>query len=496
MNFTLSDFSIIKKFLSSGELFCDELTTAYLERIHKAEQINAFLSVFPEQARQRAKEIDRKIRDRHAGPLAGMVVAIKDIIMMAQSRTTCASKMLQSFMAPYDATVVRRLADGDAVFIGKTNMDEFGMGSSNENSAFGPVRNPHDLQRVSGGSSGGSAAAVAAGLCTAALGSDTGGSIRQPAAFCGVTGLKPTYGRVSRYGLVAYASSLDQIGPIARTAADCAEILQVIAGHDEHDATSMATPVDDYRSYLDDDVKGMRVGVPEEYLSEGVAPPVRRAVEEVVRFLDASGARINNVSLPHTPYAIAAYYIIATAEASANLARFDGARYGFREVHTTDLQDMYIKSRSHGFGAEVKRRIMLGTFVLSSGYYEAYYGQAQKVRTLIKQDFMQALAENDLLIGPTCPTTAFAIGEKVDDPLTMYLTDIFTVSVNLAGLPAISLPCGKDEHNLPIGLQMIGGYFQEGMLLRVADFLQRHFSPCDPTTHVPFYANTLTQEAS
>ncbi|MBN2356720.1 Asp-tRNA(Asn)/Glu-tRNA(Gln) amidotransferase subunit GatA [candidate division KSB1 bacterium] len=495
MNVAFSDFDAIKKSLTQGELNCADLTQMYLDYIRQGAQVNAFISVFDEQAPGRAMDIDRKRRHHKAGPLAGMVLAIKDNLVMDQGRTTCGSNILQSFTSPYDATVIQKLTDADAIFIGKTNMDEFGMGSSNENSAFGLVRNPHDGQYVPGGSSGGSAAAVAAGFCTAALGSDTGGSIRQPAAFCGLVGLKPTYGRVSRYGLVAFASSLDQIGPLTRSAGDCAELLQVISGHDIRDATSMDEPVPEYASFLRRDVTGLRVGVPGEYFDEGVDAGVQKSVKAAIGFLQQSGAQVVDISLPHTPYAIAAYYIIANAEASANLARFDGARYGFRAKAPSDLEALYVKSRSQGFGAEVKRRIMLGTFVLSSGYYEAYFGKAQKVRTLIRQDFARAFEKADLLLAPTCPTTAFRIGEKLDDPLTMYLSDIFTVSVNLAGLPALSVPCGKDQQGLPIGLQLIGNHLQEGGCLRVADFLQRHYPPSAPSEYIPSAAGKNDKEA-
>jgi len=477
LNFAFCDYEKIAASLNTGKLSSAELTHIYLRNIQNSGPVNAFISLFAHEATRKAEEIDRHRHDGNPAKLAGLVLAVKDNICMQQAQTTCGSRILRNYRSPYTATVIQRLAAEDVIFLGKTNMDEFAMGSSNEHSAFAAVHNPHDLHCVPGGSSGGSAAAVAAGCCTAALGSDTGGSIRQPASFCGVLGLKPTYGRVSRYGLVAFASSLDQIGPIARSAADCAAILQVIAGPDPSDATCSRTAIPDYASFLNRDVKGLRIGLPQEYFVSGIEAPVRTALQDAASMLKSAGAELIDVSLPHTDYAIAAYYIIATAEASANLARFDGARYGSRSPGAQSLDDLYINSRTAGFGPEVKRRIMLGTFVLSSGYYDAYYGQAQKVRTLLRQDFTRAFEQTDLLLAPTCPTTAFAIGEKTDDPLTMYLSDVYTVSVNLAGLPAISMPCGKDPRGLPIGLQLIGKPFDEGTLLRVTDFLQRHHRP-------------------
>ncbi|MEK6649630.1 MAG: Asp-tRNA(Asn)/Glu-tRNA(Gln) amidotransferase subunit GatA, partial [Bacteroidota bacterium] len=399
-------------------------------------------------------------------------VSIKDAISVGGHRLTCGSKILESFVSPYDATVVARLKAADAVIIGKTNLDEFAMGSSTEHSAFGRVRLPQDESRVPGGSSGGSAVAVRAGLSTTSLGSDTGGSIRQPAAFTGVVGLNPTYGRVSRYGLVAFASSFDSIGPFALTVADAARVLGVIAGRDELDSTSASVPVPDYLSALGTGVKGLRIGIPREYMAEGLGPEVRSAIEAQIDTLRRNGAVISEVSLPHTAYTIATYYILATAEASSNLARYDGARYGFRAKDTGDLTDMYVRSRSEGFGAEVKRRIMLGTYVLSAGYYDAYYGKGQKVRRLIKEDFDRAFAQVDCLVTPTAPTTAFRAGEKANDPLQMYLSDVYTVSANLAGIPGISIPCGADAHGLPIGLQILGRHFDEPMILRVAAFLE------------------------
>ncbi len=473
MDLISRDFFSIREELSSRHISCRELTEHYVKKLSEGAHLNAFISIFPEKALERADEIDAKIAEGKAGRLAGLVLGIKDLLTLRGSRTTCGSRILADFVAPYDATVIRRLAAEDAIFIGKTNMDEFAMGSSNENSYFGPVLNPHDPKRVTGGSSGGSAAAVAADLCMAALGSDTGGSVRQPAAFCGVVGLKPTYGRVSRFGLVAFASSLDQIGPITKSVADAALLLEVIAGVDKNDSTSVNVAVERYTESLNKDVRNLTIGLPKEYFSAGLDVKVAQAIDQAIELLRRSGAQLVEISLPHTEYAIATYYILATAEASSNLARYDGARYGFRHPQAIDLEDMYVLSRSHGFGAEVKRRIMLGTYVLSSGYYEAYYRKAQKVRTLIKRDFDQALAKVDCLLTPTAPTTAFGLGEKVNDPLTMYLSDIYTVSINLAGLPAISIPCGKDARGLPIGLQLIGKAFAESTVFRVADFLEK-----------------------
>ena len=436
--------------------------------------MNAFIAVQGEQALQQAAAVDEKIRRRQAGRLAGMVMAIKDNMAVHGSAATCGSNILKSFRPPYQATVVNRLLAQDAVIIGKTNMDEFAMGSSTENSAFAPTKNPHDLARVPGGSSGGSAAAVAADLCRAALGSDTGGSVRQPAAFCGVVGLKPTYGRISRYGLIAYASSLDQIGTLTASVSDAALLLEVIAGRDPLDATSAPHAVEPFQQAIGQPVKGLRIGIPQEYGAAGLAPDISAALQQTKEKLKKAGAVIIDISLPHTEYAIAAYYVIATAEASSNLARYDGAHYGFRATPSDDLDRMYAQTRSAGFGAEVKRRIMLGTFVLSSGYYDAYYRKAQQARTVIKQDFDNAFTLVDCLLTPTTPTTAFRLTEKIDDPLTMYLSDVFTVSSNLAGLPALSVPVGQDRDHLPIGLQLIGRPFDEMTLLRAADFLHQN----------------------
>ncbi|CUS94582.1 aspartyl/glutamyl-tRNA(Asn/Gln) amidotransferase subunit A [Candidatus Kryptonium thompsonii] len=474
--FDVLTYDQIREKLLSGELTCESIVKRYLEKIKEFERLNAFLSVFEKKAIQQAVEIDEKIKNGYVGKLAGMVIAIKDNICVKDEKCTCASKILENFVSIYNATAVERLLNEDAIVIGKTNLDEFAMGSSTENSYFGPTLNPYDEDRVPGGSSGGSAVAVAAGLSTTALGSDTGGSIRQPAAFCGVYGLKPTYGRVSRFGLVAFASSFDVIGPFGNSTKDVALVLQVIAGRDENDSTSADVPVPDYLSYLDKDVKGLRVGVPVEYFAEGLDDEIREAIEKRLDFLRESGAILEKISLPHTEYNIPTYYILVTAEASSNLARYDGARYGYRSPQAKSLYEMYVKSRSEGFGAEVKRRIMLGTYVLSAGYYEAYYRKAQKVRRLIKEDFDKAFEKVDVIITPTSPTTAFKLGEKTDDPLKMYLSDIYTVSVNLAGVPAINVPAGFDSKGLPIGMQIIGKQFDEGTILKVSDFLEKNFS--------------------
>jgi aspartyl-tRNA(Asn)/glutamyl-tRNA(Gln) amidotransferase subunit A len=472
-----------RRALDSGTTTCEATTREYLATILHKSGLNAFLSVFEERALARAREIDRKHREGRAGTLAGMVVGIKDALCMTQERVTCASRMLEHFVSLYDATAVARLEHEDAIIIGKTNLDEFAMGSSTENSAFGPVHNPVDQSRVPGGSSGGSCVAVAAGMAHTALGTDTGGSIRQPAAFCGVVGLKPTYGRVSRYGLVALSSSFDQIGPFANSVADAARVLQVIAGHDPRDSTSALVPVPDYEAALTRDVRGLRIGLPREAFTEGLNEEVRAAIEKTVDALRRDGAVIHEVSLPHSRYTISTYYILMTAEASSNLARYDGARYGYRSPASRDLTEMYVRSRSEGFGVEVKRRIMLGTYVLSAGYYDAYYRKAQKVRRLIQNDFFAAFRNVDCIMMPTTPTTAFAIGEKIDDPLAMYLSDVYTVSANLAGVPAISIPCGVDRSGLPIGVQFIGGQFDESTVLRAADAAENLLQP-QPYQHL------------
>jgi aspartyl-tRNA(Asn)/glutamyl-tRNA(Gln) amidotransferase subunit A len=467
-------FDSYRSRLNTGEESCEAKTQQYLSKISQRKNLNAFLSVFEEEVLAQARLVDKKIKAGNAGPLAGMVVAVKDVLCMKGKRTTCGSKILENYEAIYDATVIEKLRGADAIFIGKTNMDEFAMGSSTENSAFGPVKNPIDETRVPGGSSGGSAVAVASGMATTALGTDTGGSIRQPAGLCGIFGMKPTYGRVSRYGLVAFASSFDQIGPFANSARDIAHILKVIAGHDERDSTSAKIAVPDYLAVMNSDVKGVKIGLPKEYFNDALNPEIRSVLEKRIAQLNEHGAEFVEVSLPHSEYTIATYYILATAEASSNLARYDGARYGYRTQHARDLTEMYTKSRSEGFGAEVKRRIMLGTYVLSAGYYDAYYRKAQKVRRLIQEDFFNAFKKVDCLITPISPSTAFMFGEKVDDPLQMYLSDIYTVSANLAGIPGINVPAGVDRHNLPIGLQLLGKQFDEATLLKVADFLEQH----------------------
>jgi len=445
-----------------------ELVRAALDRIAAVEPaVGAFLSVTEAEALAAAAAIDRRIAaGEDPGPLAGVPAGIKDIICTAGIRTTAGSRILERFVPAYDATVTARLKRAGAVIVGKLNCDEFAMGSSTENSALGTTRNPWDGNRVPGGSSGGSGAAVAAGECHAALGTDTGGSVRLPAAFCGVVGLKPTYGRVSRYGVIAYASSLDQVGPLARDVADTALMLEAIAGHDPADSTASPRPVPSYLAALEQGVRGLRLGLPREYFVEGMQPEVEAGVRAAVRELERLGAIVEPVSLPHTEYAIATYYLIATAEASSNLARYDGIRYGLR-VPADSLGAMYEASRAAGFGTEVKRRIMLGTYALSAGYYDAYYLKAQQVRTLIRRDFEQVFQRCEALVTPVAPTTAFRLGEKIADPLTMYLSDIFTISVNLAGLPGLALPCGFDASGLPIGLQVIGRPFDEETVLRI-----------------------------
>ncbi len=454
-----------------------QLTQAVFDAIHQGNaEINAFITLDEGPAFLKADDVDRRISNGEpVGPLAGIPIALKDLICTRGLRTTCASRILHNFIPPYDATVTRKLIEADAVVVGKLNMDEFAMGSSNENSAFDPVKNPHDLDRVAGGSSGGSAAAVAANHTVLALGSDTGGSIRLPASYCGVVGLKPTYGRVSRYGLIAYASSLDQIGPVTRTVHDSALLLQIIAGHDPCDSTSVDLPVPNYLAAMADGVNGMKVGIPKEFFAEGLDPEVKENVMRGVACLETAGAAIREVSLPiagHSEYAVAAYYIIATGEASSNLSRYDGVNYGLR-VEGDDLIDMYCNTRNRGFGTEVKRRIILGTYALSTGYYDAYYLKAQRVRTLIKQDFDRAFEFCDLIAAPVAPTPAFKIGEKVDDPLQMYLSDIYTVSVNLAGIPGISVPCGTSSSGLPIGLQLLAPALKESDLIRAAFLVEQ-----------------------
>lgn len=474
---TLFDLGLreIQSRLQAGELSVTELVKDSLQKVgERDEKVKAFLTVDEEGALASAAKLDQKLAaGEKRGLLFGLPAGIKDNIVTEGLRTTCASQFLRNFDPVYDATVVQKLRAEDSVTIGKLNMDEFAMGGSNENSSFYPVRNPWNLDRVPGGSSGGSAAAVAAGEVYFTLGSDTGGSIRQPASYCGVVGLKPTYGLVSRFGLVAFASSLDQIGPVTRTVEDSAYVLQAIAGHDDRDSTSANVDVPDYASALTGDIKGLRIAVPKEYMGEGVDPQVKESVLAAIKQLEALGATWEEVSLPHTEYALAAYYLLSSSEASSNLARFDGVRYGVRAENPDNLLDLYLKSRSEGFGDEVKRRIMLGTYALSSGYYDAYYLKAQKVRTLIKQDFDQVFEKFDVIVGPTAPTTAFAIGSQTDDPLTMYLNDILTIPVSLAGVPAISIPCGFVDE-MPVGLQIIGKPFDEQTVLRVSHAFEQN----------------------
>jgi aspartyl-tRNA(Asn)/glutamyl-tRNA(Gln) amidotransferase subunit A len=460
----------VRNAIAGRTLTASALAEEFYTRIKQEDpEIGAFLTLSKERAAAKAAEIDRLAEAGNPlPPLAGVPVAIKDVMVTRDVRTTAGSKILENFVPPYDCTAVARMEAAGAIVLGKLNCDEFAMGSSTENSAYHPVHNPRDKSRVPGGSSGGSAAAVAAGMAVATLGSDTGGSIRQPASFCGVVGLKPTYGRVSRYGLIAFASSLDHIGPFANTVKDAALVLRTIAGRDPMDSTSAPVPVPNYVAELETPVESIKVGVAKEYFGDGLDPEVRAAVEAAIQKLAELGCEIVPVSLPHTEYAIPTYYIVATAEASSNLARYDGVRYGFRARNARTLSDMYRLSRNGGFGMEVKRRIMLGTYVLSAGYYDAYYLKAQRVRTLLTRDFDEAFKKVDVIAAPTCPTPAFRLGEKVNDPLAMYLADIYTVTANLAGIPGISVPCGENHEKLPIGLQLFGRHFDETTLLRVA----------------------------
>jgi len=477
MTLTELSASAIATSIASGEVRAIDVCEAFLANIAAHDPtLHAFRTVAADPARARAEELDRRrARGAELGPLHGVPVALKDNMCTRGMLTTAGSRILEGFVPPYDATVVERLEHAGANILGKTNLDEFAMGSSTENSAFGPSLNPWDLSRTPGGSSGGSAVAVAARMAPLALGSDTGGSIRQPAALCGIVGLKPTYGRVSRYGLLAFASSLDQIGPLTRTVADAALALEAIAGADRHDSTAAAEPVGRYLAELTGDIRGLRIGVPRGVIAEGVDPTVTAAVDNALGVMRAQGAEIVDVDLPHARYAIPVYYLVATAEASSNLARYDGVRYGHRANlgRTDTLLEMYERTRDEGFGAEVKRRIMLGTYVLSAGYYDAYYLKAQRVRTLLRQDYEHAFEDVDVIAMPTTPTPAFRLGEKTSDPLQMYLEDVFTVSANLAGLPAISVPCGFSESDLPIGLQLTGRMFDEATILRAADAYQR-----------------------
>lgn len=461
--------------LRKKEISSFELTTLILERVATTDpKLEAHLTVTADRALEAAHQVDaRRTRGEELPLLAGVPMALKDIFLTEGIRTTCGSKILENFIPPYNATAVERLLDQGIVLTGKLNMDEFAMGSSTETSHFKKTKNPWDLSRIPGGSSGGSSAAVAAGQSFATLGTDTGGSIRQPAALTGIVGLKPTYGRVSRFGVIAFASSLDQVGPMTKDVRDCAVMLNAIAGHDPKDSTSMNLPVPDYTQALKTDMKGFKIGVPKEYFIPGTDPAIDEALQTALKKFRELGAEVMEVSLPHTEYAVPTYYILAPAEASSNLARYDGIRYGYRAPGAKDLLDLYKRSRSEGFGAEVKRRIMLGTYVLSAGYYDAYYLKAQKVRTLIRRDFEEAFKKVDVLVTPTSPTPAFKIGEKTDDPLQMYLSDIFTINVNLAGLPGMSLPCGKTKGGLPIGMQLIAGHFQEEKIFHAAYAYER-----------------------
>ncbi len=460
----------LKEKLASKEITIPEITKAYIDRIHEKEKdIGAFVTVLEENAMNKAKEIEEKVNNNEIkGNLAGIPIGIKDNICTKGIHTTCSSKMLENFVSPYDATVMEKINKENMINLGKLNMDEFAMGGSTEYSAFHITKNPWNLNKVPGGSSGGSAAAVASQMVPWALGSDTGGSIRQPASFCGVVGMKPTYGLVSRYGLVAFASSLDQIGPITKDVEDCANLLNIITGHDEKDSTSENREKVDYTLSLKNNVKGMKIGIPKEFYGEGIQPEVKQKLEEAIEKYKELGAEVEEFSLDIANYALATYYIIACAEASSNLGRFDGIRYGYRTPNYNDLKDIYINSRSEAFGNEVKRRIILGTYVLSSGYYDAYYKKALEVRTLVQSKFDEAFSKYDVILTPTAPTTAFNIGEKSSNPLEMYLADICTVSVNIAGLPGISIPCGVDKEKMPIGMQLIGQKFSEETLLNAA----------------------------
>lgn len=467
-----NDYAALRNDLFAGKVTCTEIVKHYLEIIEKGKHLNAFLLVLEKEALDRAAEIDAKVKAGSAGRLAGLVVAVKDVLSLKGFKLTCSSKILQNFEALYTATAVRRLLDEDAIIIGKTNCDEFAMGSSNENSAYGNVLNPLDNSRVPGGSSGGSAAAVAAGMCMVSLGTDTGGSIRQPAAFCGVAGLKPTYGRISRYGLTAFASSFDSIGPFAKNIADAALVLEVMAGRDKNDSTSAEHIVNEYSNEINSfNPSNIKIGIVSDLDETGLQPEIKQQMDRAVSLLKSAGAEIIPVTLPNVKYSIQAYYILTTAEASSNLARFDGARYGVRAKDSAVLEDMYVNSRTEGFGPEVKRRIMLGTYVLSHGYYDAYYKKAQKVRRLIKDDFRKVFEKVDLILLPTTPTTAFKLGEKTNDPLAMYLNDIYTTSSNLSGNPSLSVPFGKDNSGMPIGLQIIGHDFDESGILSLGKYL-------------------------
>lgn len=465
----------LKKKLNEGETTSVEIAESVFNRIDAVEdKINSFITIMKDSAFEEAQKADKAIQEGNMGLLTGIPIALKDIMCTRGVRTTCGSHILENFIPPYDSTVVKKLREVGAVFVGKTNMDEFAMGSSTETSYFGITRNPWDLERIPGGSSGGSATAIVADQCIASLGSDTGGSIRQPAALCGVVGMKPTYGRVSRFGLVAFASSLDQIGPLSKDVEDCAIMMNAIAGYDPNDSTSVPADVPDYTSYVSRDIEGWTIGIPKEYFIEGIDPEVLAAVEGAIKQVEKMGGKTVEISLPHTEYCVAVYYVIAPSEASSNLARYDGVRYGFRSKEGRDLLEMYKMSRAAGFGDEVKRRIMIGTHSLSSGYYDAYYKKASQVRALMRDDFNDAFKTCDVILTPATPTPAFHIGEKMDDPLQMYLCDIFTLSANLAGIPGISVPCGYTRGGLPIGLQFLAKHFEEEKLIQVASAYEKN----------------------
>ncbi len=461
--------------IKGGDVSAMQIVESVFSRIDAVEErVHSYIRLMKEEALGQAVKADECIRKGDIGTLTGIPIALKDIVCTKGITTTCGSRILRDFVPPYNATVVEKLRDAGALFTGKANMDEFAMGSSTETSYFGATRNPWDLERIPGGSSGGSATAVAADECIASIGSDTGGSIRQPAALCGVVGMKPTYGRVSRFGLIAFASSLDQIGPFTKDVEDCAIMMNVLAGYDPRESTSVKADVPDYRQFIGRDIKGWKVGIPKEYFVEGIDPEVSSAVKKTIEVVEKCGGKIIDISLPHTQYCLAVYYIIAPAEASSNLARYDGVKYGYRTSDARDLAEMYTKTRREGFGAEVKRRIMIGTYALSAGYYDAYYGKASQVRALIRRDFDEAYQKCDVILTPTTPTPAFKIGEKTEDPLQMYLSDIFTISANLAGIPGISVPCGYTGAGLPIGIQFLAGHFEEGKLLQIASAYEKN----------------------
>jgi aspartyl-tRNA(Asn)/glutamyl-tRNA(Gln) amidotransferase subunit A len=461
--------------IKNGETSATQITESVFDRINAVEErVHSYIRLMRDEALAAAKKADEEIEKGRINTLTGIPIALKDIVCTKGINTTCGSRILHNFVPPYDATVVEKLRNAGAVFVGKANMDEFAMGSSTETSYFGVTRNPWDLERIPGGSSGGSATAVAADECIASIGSDTGGSIRQPAAHCGVVGLKPTYGRVSRFGLIAFASSLDQIGPLTKDVEDCALMMNVLAGYDPRESTSVPMEVPDYRQFVGRDIKGWKIGIPQEYFIEGIDPEVSAAVKKAITVVQACGGQCVDISLPHTEYCLAVYYIIAPAEACSNLARYDGVRYGHRASEVKDLLEMYKRTRREGFGAEVKRRIMIGTYALSAGYYDAYYKKASQVRALIRRDFDEAFQKCDVILTPTTPTPAFKIGEKTDTPLQMYLSDIFTISTNLAGNPGISVPCGFTAAGLPMGVQFLAGHFEEGKLLQIASAYEKN----------------------